>query len=390
MRKRFIFTPVALAALTIGCRFSASTPPAVDVTAPAASACSGSAVASVTPLVDPGGNVDWSPGSAWIAYDAPDDKNWTDTWLMKPDGSAKKCLTCDNSAEPTPLHLGNPTWHSSLDWIVVQGVEETFYDRFPSADEDYKQRIMDVGVGIGNELWAMSSDGARFVKLTDVWGESRFSGGVLHPHFSHDGRLLAWTQRVGNIPGDPGGEWAIKIADFVVEGGTPRLENIRTYQPGSETHRLYEVHSFSPDDSLLLYSSNSDGQTQVGYDIYSLNVADGQATRLTFTEQEWDEHAHYSPDGKCIVWMSTMNAGSERGLLKTELWIMSADGSGQTQLTFFNDPDSFMYSDDSYGVVPADLSWSPIGTQFALLVIVNQSQQTEYSMPGRTVLVTLK
>jgi len=49
-----------------------------------------------------------------------------------------------------------------------------------------------------------------------------------------------------------------------------------------------------------------------------------------------------------------------------------------------------MYSDEPYGVVPADLAWSPDGTRFALLVIVNQSQQTEYSMPGRTVLVTLK
>jgi hypothetical protein len=70
--------------------------------------------------------------------------------------------------------------------------------------------------------------------------------------------------------------------------------------------------------------------------------------------------------------------------------MMFPDGSGQTRLTYFNDPDSFMYNDDPYGVVPADLSWSPDGTQSALLVIVSQSRQTEYSMPGRIVLGTVK
>jgi hypothetical protein len=147
---------------------------------------------------------------------------------------------------------------------------------------------------------------------------------------------------------------------------------------------------WSPDDALLLYSSNSDGQSKRGYDIYALNIANGQATRLTHTAQGWDEHAHFSPAGKCIVWASSMNAGSTAELLKTELWDMSPDGSEQTQLTFFNTPDSFMYSGDRYSVIPADLAWSPDGTQFALLVIVNQSQQTEYSMPGRIVLVKLK
>jgi len=139
-----------------------------------------------------------------------------------------------------------------------------------------------------------------------------------------------------------------------------------------------------------LYSSNSDGQDQWGFDIYTLDIESGQATRLTDTPREWDEHAHFSPDGQKLVWMSTMNAGSKARLVKTEMWSMNADGSGQQQLTFFNDPTSPMYSGDAYGVVPADLSWAPDGKQFALYVIVNQSANTEYSMPGRTVLVKLK
>ncbi len=57
--------------------------------------------------------------------------------------------------------------------------------------------------------------------------------------------------------------------------------------------------------------------------------------RLTETPNEWDEHAHYSPDGKKIVWMSSTGFDRDWGdisghnwqkYLVTELWIMDADG----------------------------------------------------------------
>lgn len=388
--KRTLTLLLILLLASLACRFSRTestpAPDSVSPTSAAADSCPALDVASFTTLVEAGGNVDWSPDGKWIAFDAPDSENWTRTWLMRPDGSEPTCLTCGNPAAPTSLHIGNPAWHPAQEWLVVQGVESTFYERFPSNDPAYKQRIMDVGVGIGNDLWAMSTDGARFVKLTDVWGESQFSGGVLHPHFSHDGNLLAWTQRLEN--GSNGGDWAIKIADFSIENGLPRLDNIRTHQPGSGAG-VYEVHSFSPNDSTLLYAANADGQTEHGYDIYTLDLASGASAHLTDTPREWDEHAHYSPDGQCIVWISSRKAGSTARLLKTELWLMSADGSGPTQLTFFNDPASPVFMKDPYGVVPADSAWSPDGTQLLVYVIVNQNDQTEYSMPGRIVLLTL-
>lgn len=390
--KRVFTLSLTLILASLACRFAASDSPPTPVSTPPISAmdgCSAIGIESAVTLVELGGNVDWSPNGEWIAYDAPDPENWTRTWLMRPDGSEPTCLTCGNPAAPTSLHIGNPAWHPSQEWIVVQGVEQTYYDRFPSSDPAYKQRIMDVGVGIGNELWAMSADGARFVKLTDVWGESQFAGGLLHPHFSRDGQTLAWTQRVSNTPKDLGGAWVIQLADFVLENGLPSLANLRTLHPWTGEGTA-EVHSFSPDGGTLLYTTNGAGQTEHGYDIYALDLASGASTPLTDTRLEWDEHAHYSPDGQCIVWMSSRNAGSTASLLKTELWLMSADGSGQTQLTFFNDPSSPLYSGDPNGVVPADSAWSPDGTQLLVYVIVNQDDQTEYSMPGRIVLLALE
>jgi Tol biopolymer transport system component len=377
---------------TLACRFSGSeSTPAPDsvpsVSAPASS-CSTLRVYTMTTLVESGGNVDWSPDGNWIVYDAPNAEYWTQTWLMKPDGTQQTCLTCDNPSAPTRLHLGNPAWHPGMEWIVIQGVEVSFYERFPSSDAAYKKRIMDIGVGIGNDLWAMSANGRQFIKLTDVWAESGFVGGVLHAHFSHDGAMLAWTQRIGNSNKKSGGEWVIKIADFILENHLPRLENVRTYQPALNVG-VYEVHSFSPDGSRLLYSTNADGQTEFGYDIYVLDLATDKSTPLTETTREWDEHAHYSPDGACIVWMSSRNAGSTSKLLKTELWLMSADGSGQSQLTAFNNPASPMYLRTAYGAIPADSSWSPDGMHLLVYVIINQSEQTEYSMPGKIILLFL-
>ncbi len=391
MKKILLFGTILLLA-SLACRFSASesTPQSVSVPSASApsSACSTLRVDTVTTLVESGGNVDWSPDGNWIVYDAPNAENWAQTWLMRPDASEQTCLTCNNPSAPTRLHLGNPAWHPGMEWIVIQGVEESFYERFPSNDAAYKKRIMDVGVGIGNDLWAMSADDTQFVKLTDVWAESGFAGGVLHAHFSHDGATLAWTERIGNSNKQYGGEWVIKIADFVLQNRLPRLENVRTYQPAVNAG-VYEVHSFSPDDARLLYSTNADGQTEYGYDIYVLDLATGQSTPLTETPREWDEHAHYSPDGGCIVWMSSRNAGSTSKLLRTELWLMSADGGGQTQLTAFNDLSSPLYLRTTYGAVPADSSWSPDGLRLAVYVIINQTEQTEYSIPGKILVLSL-
>ncbi|MBU7047562.1 MAG: PD40 domain-containing protein [Theionarchaea archaeon] len=104
-------------------------------------------------------------------------------------------------------------------------------------------------------------------------------------------------------------------------------------------------------------------------------------TRLTDTFDDWDEHAHYSPDGKKIAWMSSNGLGDlgitfddirnhTWGLkLKTELWIMDTDGSHKNQLTFFNgDPQYFG------NVIISDSSWSPDGTKIAATMVYKDSR----------------
>ncbi len=346
-------------------------------------------VESIRLLANSGGRLDWSPDGTLIAYDAPDPQGYAQLRLITPDGMHSTCLTCGNPAAPTPLHIGNPAWHTSMKWLVVQGVTKDFFERFPIGDEAYRRTITSVGVGIGNELWAMTPDGHQFTQLTDVWSQAGLQGGVLHPHFSHSGGTLAWSQRLVNIQGDPTGEWAIMLADFLTSGGVPRLANIRQFQPLQGRQRLYETHSFSKDDRLLLFTSNSAEQDEYGYDIYTLDLESGQAARLTDTPKQWDEHAHYSPNGEWIYWISSMNAGASAQRLKTEVWRMRADGSDQQQVTFFNSPGAAMFTPTPYGLIPADLSWAPDGKRLAVEVITG-GDVTSFNMNSQIVVLKLK
>lgn len=98
---------------------------------------------------------------------------------------------------------------------------------------------------------------------------------------------------------------------------------------------------------------------------------------MTDTFDDWDEHAHYSPDGDKIAWMSSADLG-DLGItfndlrdhlwglkLKTELWIMDADGSHKKRLTYFNEPGNGEYTGH---VIVSDSSWSPDGGKIAACI----------------------
>jgi len=118
----------------------------------------------------------------------------------------------------------------------------------------------------------------------------------------------------------------------------------------------------------------------VGLDIYGLDQISGRLTRLTTSHRDWDEHAHYSPDGKRIAWMSSTGFDVEWGdvsghnwkkYLVTELWMMDADGSKQERLTFFNTEGYPEYRNGRRCVV-SDSAWGPEGKRIvALLTIEN-------------------
>jgi len=331
---------------------------------------------SVKTITENGGNVDWCRNTNKIAFDRLGTDKYFDVWLMDPDGSNQECITCGNVKLPNK-HIGNPAWHPSGEYMVIQAEK-------PNNSKQYDRKAAP-GAGILNDLYIISKDGSQVWNLYSVDnGISKDSQGVLHPHFSNNGKKLAWSQRIKNN-NRAFGEWVIKIADFEMVADGPKLSNIRTLTFGTRSS-FYETHTFSPDDSKLLFTGNQDGPLE----IYELTLSTNQIKRLTFGRDNWEEHATYSPDGKKIIWMSS--AGEKFTLkpfsLETDFWLMDSDGANKQQITFFNrkgSKDYFKLKDDDIAVA-ADNSWGPDGKRVVALIIT-ADPETEDRDKGRIVML---
>jgi len=331
-------------------------------------------VTKLTKLTDDAGRVDWSERLNLIAFDRRFGSEYYDVATMRPDGSGMKCLTCDRSELP-PRHKGNPSWHPSGDFIIFQAEKDLDLSqgqsgrrrgrlgggRRGSRKVEQLEKLVDFvaapGAGFRNDLWLMNRDGTRYWKLHE---SSPRGGGVLHPHFNSRGDKVFWAERVSNGDGHFG-LWVMKVADFVGGSRDPRLNNIRTLTPGQK-RRFYESHGFSPDGSKIIFTADPERtDRQLALDIYTYDLNSNRLTNLTDSPDAWDEHAHFSPSGKKIVWMSSEGTPlpDKPGDVKCEWWMMDADGSNKQRLTGFNSPGNPEF--EPGGACAADLAWSPDG-----------------------------
>jgi len=268
----------------------------------------------------------------------------------------------------TQKHNGNPAWHPSGEYILFQSEMESHIG---------SSKFSEPGSGLWCNLYLMTSDGKKFWKLTDYssGGEGR---GVLHPHFSPDGKRILWAERVGNLKGakQDWGEWALKVADLIFDKDqNPHLENIKTFQP-AEQPAFLETHGFSPDSRKIIFCSNiKKGQHCTGIDICTLELETGKLENLTDSFFDWDEHAHFSPDGKRIVWMcsagykftaDSLKSVSKETDVHTDLWMMDADGKNKRRLTYFNEKGHPEYIGHT---ICADNCWRPDGKAIAVLIL---------------------
>ena len=388
-------------------------------------------------IEDSGGRVDWlqlqnDEGDLeldLIAFDKKGEDGYSDVYTMNPDGSNQNCLTCDKE-EFQGRHVGNPDWHPSGDYIVfiaeAQGHPAyafgreyfVYYLDDIETIEDLEEHQLQLADSFGSRpgwgyycnLWAITPDGQEYWKLThNQYEETDPMRAVLHQHFSHDGRKLTWAVRLGEgAPYGDWGEWAIKVADFDDSSGRPELKNERLYdQLGAQEYSFYETHDFinSPlipladkavtkprmgiddkkihEDGKILFSGNlgiGDGYAdkterhkECYLDIYSYN---GEVINLTNTFDEWEEHAHYTPSGDKINYMSS--EGLMEGVvfppdwwtvLKTNFWMMKIDGSEKIELTYFNKRTHEVVdraTEKRY--ICSDSSWNADGSKLAVLV----------------------
>ena len=89
--------------------------------------------------------------------------------------------------------------------------------------------------------------------------------------------------------------------------------------------------AFSPDGARIAFQSDRDNPVNTRPDIYVMNANGGNVVRLTNAAAA-DDAPEWSPDGTKIAFTSARDDTS--GLNHSELYVMNADGSGQTRLTF--------------------------------------------------------
>ena len=359
-----VWVGLMLVALTSACQrgqlVRSSAPTATVVASAPTTTAPASANIRVTMLQEQGGRVSWLGAKNLIAFDVGGKDGKSDVYTARPDGSDKRCLTCDKKDVPQ-LQNGNPEWNPSGEFIVFQAQDPNL--QLPPGS--IGSFMASPGIGINNNIWVTNADGSKFWQITHV--SSRY--GTLHPQFSPDGKKILWSEIV-KPGGELGGQWAMKLGDFSVVNGEPRVTGLQTLTPGN--FELYETHGFSPDNRKIIFSVVPQGKYYYDMEIYTYDLTTQQLARLT-ENNEWDEHAHYSPNGKWIVWMSSTDisqvhsqslAEMTRNPLKTDVWIMNADGSNKRRLTRFNDPSAPEGKDASGGVIVGDISWGSYSKSF--------------------------
>lgn len=316
-----------------------------------------------------GGRVAWYKGGAHelIAFDAivDDTTRDTDVFVMQPDGSNVRCVTC-GSAIPRGF-IGQPEWHPDGQHLIVQAenVNSTH------------QLFNHMAWGINQDLWIIGMDGSGAELIVDNAPYPQH--GALHPHFNSDGTMVIFAERIATgeqitLPTiTPGGEnpwagWQIHVAEFdILAPGTSKLFNdgvlFATFPV--KDRGLFETHGFVS-DSQIIYSQTAGGENYVD-DIYVANLDGSSPMNLINSPSTWDEHGAYSPSGNSLVFISSRVDGSwqapmdDATTLRTELFIERAGVI--EQLSFFNSNGA---PDRRY--LTSDFEWDRDGDRIVVLV----------------------
>lgn len=107
-----------------------------------------------------------------------------------------------------------------------------------------------------------------------------------------------------------------RVYTLPLSGGAPRLVT-----PLAPSY----LHGWSPDGSTLAYCAMRGGE----FDIYTIPAQGGVERRLT-DAPGLNDGPEYSPDGQ-FIWFNSVRTGL------MQAWRMASDGSGQTQMTFDQD-----------------------------------------------------
>jgi Tol biopolymer transport system component len=265
-------------------------------------------------------------------------------FTMNLDGSNQTCITCGQ-----PGNNDGARWRPTGDAILFVSTR------------DHANAIGGDGAGIGQELYVMRPDGSRATRLTvsGLWATN------YHANWSPDGRHIVWGSTQSRA-------WDVMVGDFVSDPFFGmRLVNVRRVVHDTT---WWETHGFTPDSRSIITTNTRAGFQST--DIYSIDLLTGRRKRLT-SNVTWDEHAHLSPDGRELAWISgrwhpaAVSALSDGTLspIMDFFWIVpgisfefdSPPAGYTTELTLMDTDGTHVVPLTSDNLVVADNQWSEDG-----------------------------
>ena len=336
----------------------------------------------------------WSPDGTRIVFGSTRDQAAGDIYVMNADGTSPTRLT-SNAAQDR-----DPTWsrdgsqivfvstRDGNDEIYVMNADGTNQTRLTSnAASDSDPAWSPDGTRIafttnrdGNsEIYAMNADGLLPIRLTTNAAADAF------PAWSPDGTRIAFARNdqiyfmnadgtsqttLTSLPGtNSAPAWSpdgTRIAIHSTRTGSSEIYSIEAKQDGDTPIRLTfappsTLGNFEPSWQPLRFPGRLAFTSYPG-EIYVLTFNGTPPVNVTNYDLAIDEHAAWSPLGTQIAF----NSYRDGALSGSEIYVMNADGSGQTRLT------NSVREDDG----PA---WSPDGTRIAFRSARDQSAGSTFN-----------
>lgn len=197
-------------------------------------------------------------------------------------------------------------------------------------------------LGSDGDIFSIRLDGSGKAYLTqDKDGSSNSTAA-----WSYDGSGVVYTHIVAGAPHlaffDVGYIWTMRAdgSDKHQLTSGPLFGSLATFSPDGRTILFTGIATGSPE----LWVMNADGTNP-----HPITNTTGSQVKANGDVIRWSTNASYSPDGTKIAYASTQSG-------RSEIWLMNADGSDPTQLTF---------ADDSQSPDANAPMWSPDGSRIA-------------------------